>query len=338
MRLRTTLRFALGHALVLAVLLGAGAPLAPGAGLPGVVAASLVAAAVTGWWAAGRRVDLMLQLADAVRDVAPESLDERVDVAEREPLVEVVQEELNRALDRLELGFQAQERFLANVCHELKTPIAVVLSELQALPPADESDEHAEFVATVRLELSRLGRVVDSFLALGRAEEAGENVRVEAVSMNDVALEAIASTETYAQNHDVRLVPLLAEDDVETCGERELLQTLLENLLRNAVRFSPHAAAVHLETARRGDSLEFTVRDAGPGLPPELLGTIFERYSQAGSERNSGRGTGIGLAIAHSIVALHRGSIDAENPPAGGCVMRVRVPISDEEDWRGSVT
>lgn len=311
-------------------LLGSRAPFVLALILSGGVASLLAA-----WVIIGRAVAPLRQIAEAARAVAPDSLEERIEVEEHSPEVEQARDELNRALDRLEAGYHAQERFLSNVSHELRTPITVVLAEAQLLSgDEDLRPEARQLRDTVLGEMSGLGRVLESFLTLARAEHGPEHARVERLSVHDVLVEATVSCDPLARTHEVRLVPLLSDPPQETVGDPRLLQTLFENLLRNAIHFAPSGSSVRVSTCARGDAVEVDVVDDGPAMPPEMLGTIFERYGQDDEERERSRGAGLGLAIARSIVDLHQGEIRSLSGLEHGCVVRVLLPLLGEEDWR----
>jgi signal transduction histidine kinase len=114
-------------------------------------------------------------------------------------------------------------------------------------------------------------------------------------------------------------------------GDRELLITMLDNLIRNACRFSPTGATVEVSAAIQDKRVRVGVRDHGPGVPPMMLEKIFERFVQADQSEPSGRkGSGIGLAIAQGIAELHGGTIDVKNNEDAGCTFSVELPLIEE--------
>jgi signal transduction histidine kinase len=139
-----------------------------------------------------------------------------------------------------------------------------------------------------------------------------------------------------AQQYGVRLHPSLldAEDEVDTnlMGEPALLQSMLDNLVRNAIRFSPEEGTVEIALERAGQVVRLSVRDRGKGIPEGRLDQIFDRFAQAPEERRRGRGHGLGLEIAQGIAELHGGSIRAENRSGGGAAFIVTLPVSGPTD------
>ncbi len=293
----------------------------------------LLAAGVAAWFLAGRALAPMRRLSEAVRSVSPERIEDRVRVESREEEIARIERDLNEALARLEGGFRAQERFIGNVAHDLKTPIAVMLTQSQVLSPRSSTkQDYEDFRLSVEEEMRRLRNLVESFLTLTRADRGQAMARREAVRVPDIVIESIEHCDAEARQCDVRIVPniTLAEDgDAEPVltGDPELLCTMLDNLIRNAIHFSPARGVVLVEAVCGRDEAVLTIRDRGPGIPPELLGLIFDRFVQAPQEPLQRRGTGLGLAIARSIAELHGGSISARNLEDGGCAFVVLLPL-----------
>jgi two-component system OmpR family sensor kinase len=273
----------------------------------------------------------MRQLSRAAREVSPKSLGERFDVPTTDREVARLESELNSALERLEAGYKAQDQFIANVSHELRTPVAVLLTQAQVAKMGERSLEKGyAFVDRAEQLLKRLGKVVESFLVLARAD-IEQGLAGDTVSVIDIVLGCLQSCKDVAEQNRVRLIPRFVDPDAEGLeltidGDAALLQTMLENLVRNAISHSPPDGEVALEAGRSESSLRLVVRDQGPGVPEEYRERIFERFVQVpeGSARRDG--TGLGLAIANGIARLHGGSIGVENGAAAGCSFVVTLP------------
>jgi signal transduction histidine kinase len=297
---------------------------------------SLFAAAVAAWLVAGTAVAPMKELSKAVRTLAPEHIDARVAVPHPEQEVARLQGELNEALARLEGGYRAQERFISNVAHDLKTPIAVMLTQSQVLnPESSVIEDYEAYRKSVQEEMQHLAALLESFLTLARVTQGEAVARREPVSINDIVVESVARCEPEAQHYEVRLVPqVIASDDaagIELLGDPGLLCTMLDNLIRNAIRFSPARESVDVRTVVVDGDVVLTVRDRGPGIPTEFLDRIFDRFVQAPQDAARAKGTGLGLAIARSVAELHGGSIRARNLDEGGCEFEVRLPLHTPE-------
>lgn len=298
-----------------------------------ILPVGLLAAAVAAWIMAGRVVTPIRRLAKAARAVSPASLEGRIDVDPSDPEIARLQHELNDAFGRLEKAYREQGSFISNVSHELKTPIAVLLSQAQVLKQEDRSPtEYRRFLAVVEDEMRGLGRLVESFLVLARVGHGKELVRREHMTVNDVVLEAAEHCAPLSRHHEVPLVTLLhlsddGESEPEIEGDPELLRTLFENLVRNALRFSPSGEPVDLRVSCNRDRASILVRDRGPGITREHIDRIFERFYTANGTEVVGRGTGLGLAIAKSIAELHNGTISVRNCADRGCEFEVLLPL-----------
>jgi signal transduction histidine kinase len=291
-----------------------------------------LAAVASGWFIAGIAVAPFERLEGLARQLGPKSLNQSLEIPKSNPEVAALAVELDEARQRIRDAFAAQERFLSNVSHEIKTPISVLMVEADTLDTSGMPEHITEFVATVRQEAQRLGRMVESFLTLTRVEEGHARIKGVRYACNDLVMESIESCAVMAHQNGVTLLPMLLEDedeiDAATAGEPELLRTMLDNLIRNAIRFSPVGSSVSVLTAITDDDfVEIAVRDHGPGIPEERLANVFDRFAQAGSQPRSGRGHGLGLAIALGIAELHRGSIRVRNLDVGGCEFTVSLPV-----------
>ncbi|MEZ6242074.1 MAG: HAMP domain-containing sensor histidine kinase [Phycisphaerales bacterium] len=296
-----------------------------------------LAAGVAGWFIAGVAISPLERLRGFASRLGPESIGEALGVDEAESKeVARLSWELEEARQRIQAAFKAQERFLSNVSHEIKTPISVMLIEAQTLPREGLPEDVNAYLDSVEEEMLRLGRLVESFLTLTRVQDGKGLTRELEYPANDMVMDCVDHCLALAEQYRVRLSPRLleGEHDADTivCGEPELLRTLLDNLVRNAIRFSPQGQAVEISMQRVNASVLFHVQDRGPGIPPDQLTAIFDRFAQTEEEQRRGRGHGLGLEIAQGIAELHGGRIIADNREGGGAVFTVTLPVKEDED------
>lgn len=250
----------------------------------------------------------------------------------KDEVVEMVRT-LNDMLDRLQATFEAQERFIANAAHELKTPVTHLLGQAQVLArQARQPEEYDRFVSAVQEDMRHLSTIVESLLLLARADAGlplGSRVRV---SINEVVTNAIERCHPFAAQREVRLEPALcaptdelSEPEVE--GDAELLVTMVSNLVRNAIRFSPLGEGVEVTVERDERQVRLTVRDRGPGIPEDQIPRLFERFYQTQGDPHPA-GSGLGLSIAQSVARLHHGSIHVLNRRQGGTEFTVTLPVA----------
>lgn len=298
---------------------------------------SLIAVAIGSWFMAGRALRPIEQITKAARELTVDRLDRRLGLpAPKGDLAQMVAS-LNEMLERIEKGFRSQERFVAEVSHELKTPITVLLGEAQLLGrDARTIEEYDQFVASVEAEMHRLARTVESLLLLARANAGFPTALAAHVSLNDVITEAVRRCSSVAAHWEIDLRPELVlprDDEPEPMvrGDEELLCAMLSNLIFNAIRHSPVGHPVEINLATDETHSSITVRDHGPGIAPESLGQLFQPFASLSREGDPASGTGLGLTIVRSIAELHRGSITVSIPPDGGCEFTVRLPRPADE-------
>ena len=272
------------------------------------------------------------RVSQAVSEIGPETLGSAVavDDVDGDDTIAGLQSALNDALARLEHGYEAQARFVADVSHELKTPIAVLMAEAQSLPDAKASREDLiGFRDSTVEEMQRLAKLVESFLVVARSRKRGVLTRDEPVELIDVVVGAVGACARLADSRDVRVVPHVdAEQDAPIVrGDPDLLRSMLENLIRNACRFAPGESTVDVRLARDAGDAVLTVQDRGPGVPDDFVERLFDRFQQAGGEDDRRGGFGLGLSIAANVARLHDGSIAARNADEGGAVFTVRLPL-----------
>lgn len=294
----------------------------------------ILAALVAAWMIAGRAVAPIRRLSLAAQRVSPERLSERFQVRTTDEEISLLEHELNSALQRIEEGYAAQDQFISNVSHELKTPIAVLLTEAQVTRMGPLSEERGRrFVEKAEREMQRLGRLVESFLTLARANMS-RGQPTEPVSVNDLVLECVQRSQALGELHGVRLVPQLVDgsmngsepmgaDELEVAADIELLQTAIENLIRNALQHSPEGEVVRIVVLCTHDQVEIAVHDRGPGIPDEHLETVFDRFAQVPGRATPG-GSGLGLAITKHVVELHGGTVAVRK--GEGCCVVLRLP------------
>jgi signal transduction histidine kinase len=293
----------------------------------------LIAMVVSAYAISGVAVRPILAMRQMARGLEPANLGERVPDPQAGAEVESLRQDLERTRKKLETAFAVQETFMANVSHELKTPIAVLMTEAQLLKVDGAGNDVRAFVGSSMDELDKLGRMVDSFLLLTRVRHGKATVPNQELCLaRDIMSQSYEGCAQMAAQHGVRLTVRLPDKedlDVGVHGNCDLLRLVLDNLIRNAIRFSPKGKLVEIDGQVASGQLIIRVRDSGPGIPAELLPRIFDRFAQSREEQRRGRGHGLGLEIALGIAEMHGGSIAAANRPEGGCQFSVTLPVTD---------
>jgi signal transduction histidine kinase len=274
-----------------------------------------------------RPLDRMVRTAEAI---AAGDLDRRLRLPQGSNEVARLGHSFDHMVDRLGSALDAQKRFVADASHELRTPLTSMegLSEM-LLMGADQGDTRVvqRTVRSIHSELGRLGRLVTDLLTLSRLDSTVP-LRLQSVDLGKLLAEVAEQMGPVAEAKRVRLV-VTAAGTVVAQGEPDKLKQVVLNLTDNAIRYTPAGSEVRLvatadPTAGRA---RIEVRDAGPGISPQDLPHIFDRFYRGDLSRARATGnTGLGLAIARAIVEAHSGTISVESVPGEGAVFRVVLP------------
>jgi signal transduction histidine kinase len=255
-------------------------------------------------------------MASAARRMARGDYGQRVRVRSRDEVGQLA-EGFNRMASEMEGLERLRRDLVANVSHELKTPISAIRAHLENLHDGVEQPDHALLGLMVR-QAERLSGLVDQLLELSRLESGDVPLKLEPVHVGPLVDQVASEIEVARSNRAIRLENLVAADLPPVQADRERIHQVLFNLLDNACRFSPAGGVVTVGAVRHNGSFEVTVEDRGPGIPEEHLSRVFERFYRVDPARSrDDGGTGIGLAIAKSVVEAHGGTIWAENRETG---------------------
>lgn len=264
--------------------------------LPGTLLGTIVAS----WLVSGHVVRRMDEAAEEARRSTRMQPQSRLDVASGSDDVGGMVVEMNGMLSRLENAFRAQERFIVDVTHELKTPVSVMLAEAQVLKKSKSAgpERYQEFVSSVEEEMRRLGSLLESFLTLARSGHGARYVSESLVDLSDVVLEAIQRCDSAARNRQVRLTLLLPTDEADQesiviRGDHELLTTLVTNLVRNAVDYSSSESGVEVAIA----------------IQNEQASVRITHHDSNGQNAAPARRRELAFNVARGIAELHGGEI-----------------------------
>ena len=259
------------------------------------------------------------RLVSPVRSLA-QTMDQfgRGDISARSPIqrkdeIGGLARSFNQMAERITALVTAERQLLQDVSHELQSPLARLAVAAKLTRSAQDREVAA---ARLQKEILRLSEMVSGLLDITRAEGDPAAFRHDPIDLRELLIDVVGGCEWEAGERQVTLRPSL--EDLTVSGNEELLRRAVENVMRNAVRFSPEGGFVDVELRRVNEECEVEIRDHGPGVPPEALEKIFLPFYrvEAARERNPG-GTGLGLSLARRAVLLHHGTIRAENAQPG---------------------
>jgi two-component system OmpR family sensor kinase len=237
-------------------------------------------------------------------------------------------ERIQRALNERDLTESRLRRFVADASHELRTPLSTIRAHAEYASTTDGNrlpEATANALARITAATGRMSTLVADLLLLARLD-AGRPLAREPVDLTRLVLDAVADARTAAPDHVWKLD--LPEEAVAVDGDVERLHQVLANLLANARTHTPAGTTVTARIQLVPGHVEVSVVDDGPGIPADLRATIFDRFSRGDTSRSRGHGSsGLGLAIAHSIVASHGGVLSVRTGTDGGTVFSMRLPV-----------
>lgn len=292
------------------------------------------------WLLAGRVTRRLNELSQALQKVSASQLHEPIRTDGNDE-ISVLSTDISNMLTRIGGAYRSQEQFAAHVSHELKTPVTLMLSQAQLLKdrPASLAD-YRGFVHSVEDDARRMSAVIDTLLAMARCGQRFTSRTGSVISIPDLVVEALRSSDALARSRSVKLRLRLAEPDADQTeilvrGDFELLRVAIDNLVRNAIHASQPDQAVDIATEISEERCIIAVLDCGPGVPEAVRQRVLD-LSKAQGNLQPETGSGLGLHITRAIVTLHEGELTAENRVPRGAKVTITLPRlqRSSEGWK----
>lgn len=275
----------------------------------------------TGWLLSGwvlKPIDKMNRVA---REITASDLSRRIGLRGPTDELKGLADTFDAMLDRLQSSFEEQRRFVHETSHELRNPLAVARTNLEVALEGDEASlrRSAEIAhrSTVRMSL-----LVEDLLE--QARTGVPELSRATVDLNDLVADVEAEFAAPAAARDLRIKAVTDQDPVLINGDEPALRRAVSNLVANAVRLAPPGSVVEVRSTAGPQWAELSVADAGPGIAPEHLEAVFERFWRGGDD---GAGSGLGLSIVRRVAERHGGSAEVRPNAASGSTFTLRLPI-----------
>jgi signal transduction histidine kinase len=297
----------------------------------GVTLAVLAAAALAvGWLIAGRFLRPLRTITATARQISASDLNRRLDPGARDDEFTELGNTLNGLFGRLEASFESQRRFVANASHELRTPLSAGRALLQVA--LADPDATAETLRATCEELVALGdqqeRLIKALLALAASQRGLE--RRELLDLAEISRNVLLARQQEAWRRDVRVNVALIT--ASATGDPSLAESLVANLVDNAIRHNLRGGEVEISTAMTAAGAVISVTNTGPVIEPVEVDSLFEPFRQRGADRvRHGEGYGLGLAIVRAIADAHGAALTAYARPQGGLHIDVRFTPRPED-------
>jgi two-component system, OmpR family, sensor kinase len=299
-----------------------------GARIAGSILAALGIAAIGGAFLARSAlapIDRVSQTARAI--TLAHDLGKRIETPNTSDEVGRLASTINEMLARIEDLFRVQQRFVADVSHELRSPLTAVRGNLDLLRrgAADDAGAREEGLAAIDSEVARMSRMVADLLMLAQAD-AGVPIAKESVELDTLLLDVYRQAR---MSSDGVKVSLGDEDEAIILGDRDRLKQALLNLVGNAVKYTPSGGEVKLSLEKDEEWVRIAVRDTGIGIAPEHISHLFDRFYRVDKARaRDAGGAGLGLSIAKSVVDAHNGRITVESQAGKGSKFTIWLPLT----------
>jgi two-component system sensor histidine kinase CpxA len=302
-------------------------------GIPGLgILIAILTSGIVCYFLASYLTSPIIRLRQATQRLASGDLSARVGgrISSSNDEISQLVRDFDKMAEQIETLVNAQSRLLKDISHELRSPLARLTVALELARQRTGPDAQS-VLDRISLESSRMNELIGSLMTISRLESGSSHMSKIAVNLEQVVDEVArdAAFEAQARNCQVEAEIL---DELPVIGDPALLRSAIENVVRNATRYTPEGTTVKIraEIAERGNLREAVIRvsDAGPGVPDDSLDKIFRPFYRIDDARvRSTGGVGLGLAITERAVRLHGGSVKASNLPEGGLSVEIRLPL-----------
>jgi signal transduction histidine kinase len=274
----------------------------------------------------------VLKLRDATQKLAGGDLSARIETKRRDELGRLA-EDFNVMAERLESLIGSQKRLTRDVSHELRSPLARMNVALE-LAKQKSNPEIKSLLDRIETENARLNEMISQILTLSRLEARAEKIEKRDVNLKKLVEQIAADAEFEAAGRG-KSVKILRADECRVFGNEVLLRSAVENVVRNAARYTKNGNPVEISLTNGDDKARVSIRDYGEGVPENELREMFEPFYRVAEarERKTG-GIGLGLAITKQCVEAHHGKIAARNAADGGLIVDITLPVNSEKNAR----
>ena len=289
-----------------------------------LIAVALLVIASVAWLIAGRIGKPIGELQRAVRNLAAGDIDTRVpeSITRRRDELGQLANDFNAMAEHLNQLIKGREQLMRELSHELRSPLTRLQAALALAAARNQLGKDEQ--RRVENEIAQMNKVIGEILRYS-ALDSSVSMKIRLVRIDRLLRRLVEVEEIEARSAGCS-IELDSERDLEVAGDPELLNSALENILRNAIRYAPAGSVVSLKALRDGGDICVSIRDRGPGVDEDQLERIFEPYVRNGGDSG---GTGLGLAIVQRVIERHGGSVYAECAAEGGLRMTARIPAAD---------
>ena len=277
----------------------------------------------------GRLLKPLINLRDDIASIGYGKLDQKIEHNEYQ-LTKSISENINTTLAKLQAADKSRDEFVANVSHELKTPITSIRVLADSLMSMENvpNEMYAEFMQDISDEIDREAKIIDDLLSLVKLDKSATTLVTEQVDINQLIKQILKRLRPIAQKRDIEMT-FETIREVNADVDETKLSLAINNLIENAIKYNKDGGYVKVSIDADHKFFYINVKDSGDGIEPEYKDLIFERFYRIDKARSRQTGgTGLGLAITRNVVHLHDGIIKVASKEGEGTTFTVRIPLN----------
>jgi heavy metal sensor kinase len=279
-----------------------------------------------GWWFVSRALRPVENISAAAVKISAGDLSQRINVAEAESELGKLAAVLNSTFARLESAFAQQKQFASDAAHELRTPVAVILTQTQtALNRERDAASYKETVEACQRAAQRMRKLIKALLELARLDAGQEKLKRLQFDFSKTVEDCVELIRPLADGRNVKISSEL--EPLEISGDSERLAQVVTNLLTNAIQYNRDGGEVCVRLKIKNGFAGLKISDTGAGIPAEDLPHVFKRFYRGDKSRTGSANAGLGLAISKAIVEAHGGTIEVASKEGVGTTFRVKLPL-----------
>jgi signal transduction histidine kinase len=289
-----------------------------------------VVSVALGWLVAGRALRPLRKMTEAAQRISEYNLDERLAVQGPNDELKVLGDTIDGLLERLEVAFNAQRRFVANASHELRTPLTTMRAALDVAlaKPEPAPPQTTALAARLRRELDKTDRLLEAFLLLARAQHGSLPGRA-ILPLDYVAADALSGQAAAISASSLTVEETSAPGGAWVSGSQALITRMVENIIENAVRHNTEGGWIRVTSRTENGRASIVVENGGPVLQQDQVGELAQPFRRIGADRiGSDKGSGLGLSIVAAIAEAHGGELELRARPEGGLWVSIQLPAA----------
>jgi signal transduction histidine kinase len=283
-----------------------------------------VASGGLGWYISGRVLRPVQVITQTARRASEQHLGERLALDGARDELKELADTFDDMLERLDVAFTTQRRFVANASHELRTPLTVMRTAIDVTlaKPSPTARQLTDMAVRVRRSIDRAEAMIEALLTLAVSDQG--KLSTEFTDLATWAEDAIDAAAPEIERLDLHVEAKLSP--AETTGDPQLLERMISNLVDNAVRHNEPGGWIRLRTGSSGATVYLEIANSGPFIPDDVVPSLFEPFRRIQARTGVRDGAGLGLSIARSVVTAHRATVTARSQAAGGLDISVVIP------------